>query len=97
MKPDPRAKNLSLEAKACLGSIFMFPGCELSFQMIENRPTARMQAALDELVGAGVIDKRHGTERADGSRAVIYKSCIPTESFHRFGSKCDIIVAEPIT
>ena len=96
--PDQRTKvELSLDAKCVLGSVFSFPGCELSFQLIESRPTARMQAALDELVAANIVARNYGYERADGSRAVKYKACIPTEPYRRFGSKCDIIVAEPIS
>lgn len=93
----PRKADLSLDAKAVLGSIFSFSGCELSFQLIENRPTARMQAALDELVAAKVVAKDYGYERADGSRAVKYKCCIPTEPYRRFGKKAAFAVAEPIS
>lgn len=92
----PTKPTLSRDAKAVLGSVFSFAGCELSFQLIKSRPTARMQAALDELVAANAVTRSYGVERADGSRAVKYKACIPTEPYRRFVPKCNIIVAEPI-
>lgn len=50
---------LSDDAKAVAGSVFgtMRPGHgTLTFRMIESRPTARMQAALDELEAAGLVE-----------------------------------------
>ncbi len=53
-----QAEKLSADAKFFASSIFymMPPGAgKLTFQMIESRPSDRSQAALDELVAAGVV------------------------------------------
>lgn len=60
-------KLLSDDAKAVAGAVFGFmsPGRGvLSFRMIENRPTGRAQAALDELVAMGAVafERRDGVE-----------------------------------
>ncbi len=87
---------LSADAKAVLGSIFQH-GMELRYQLIESRPTARMQAALDELVQAEMIVKANTVMRADGTCGVVYRARVPTESYKRFASKGKgIILAEPI-
>jgi hypothetical protein len=41
---------ISDDAKALLGTVFAFGATTLSFQMKESRPTARVSAALKELV-----------------------------------------------
>lgn len=88
---------LSLDAKAVLGSVFQH-GCELSYQLIENRPPARMQAALDELIKAEMIVKDHMPLRADGSRGVKYKARVPTDAYRSFGAKAKgLLLSEPIT
>jgi hypothetical protein len=89
--------ELSDDAKAVLGSIFQ-NGCALTFQMIESRPTQRMDEALRELVEAQVIVKERGFKRADGSHAITYRSRIPTEGYRRFASKGEgLQIVEPIT
>lgn len=54
----PMLDALSDDAKAVAGGWFglMNPGGgELTFALVQNKPTARAQAALAELVAAGVI------------------------------------------
>jgi hypothetical protein len=63
-------KTLSKDAKAVAGSVFGMMktggGSHLTFQMIEGRPTRRMQAALDELIAAGVIRRDPSWTNAAG-------------------------------
>jgi hypothetical protein len=76
--------GLSDDAKACAGGWFgmMKPGESggLTFKMAQSRPTARAQAALDELLAAGVIEK------ADVYRspAVTYRPVVDTGPFMRW-------------
>ena len=88
--------TLSIDAKAVLGSVFQ-NGCGLSFCMVESKPTARMQAALDELVKAEMIVRENGVLRGPSvPRGVKYKARVSTEMYRRFASKADIIIAEPV-
>lgn len=86
---------LSIDASCVLGAVFQH-GMVLSFQMIESRPTPRMQAALDELLKAEIIVKEFGCERGDGSRVIKYKARVPVDAYRRFAKKSDIVIAEPI-
>lgn len=56
--------ELSLNARIVAGSSFGFsPGASLRYAMVQSVPSPSMQAALDELVAAGIItrdDERHG-------------------------------------
>lgn len=73
---DDLMKRLSNTAKA-VGSCFgmMRPGeGEMTFQMIENRPSAKMQEGLDELVAAGVI-RREALNSFGGVRYVPMMNC----------------------
>lgn len=71
---------LSPEAKAVAAAWFgMMPigrGSHLRFGMVESRPTAKAQAALDELVAAGFISRM--VERRG---AVVYR---PLKDCHPF-------------
>jgi hypothetical protein len=89
--------GLSGDAKAVLGGAFIGI-CELHYGMIENRPPARMAAALAELVKAGMIVEVPQPKRADGSRALHYKACVPTAEYRHFALRAKgLILAEPIT
>lgn len=56
--------DLSLNARIVAGSSFGFsPGASLRYAMVQNVPSPSMEAALDELVAAGIItrdDEPHG-------------------------------------
>lgn len=53
--------DLSDDAKAVAGGLFGMGGrTKVTFQMVESRPTARTQAALDELVAVGLVTKEDG-------------------------------------
>lgn len=73
------AKNLSDDAKAVAGAYFGIMGekASLVFHMVKSRPTARTQAALDELVAAKIISRtplnKHG--------GVEYRPISPTRQF----------------
>lgn len=72
----PQFSDLSEEARIVAGSTFsMSPGATIRYQMVQSVPSAEMQAALDELVAAGIVlrdDEPHG--------AVTYKAS-PTYDF----------------
>lgn len=51
--------ELSAEARSVLGGMFGF-GQVLTFHMIESIPSPEMQAALDELVAAGMVIREEG-------------------------------------
>lgn len=58
--------KLSDDAKFFASSMFsmMEPGeGTLTFQMVESKPSARSQAALDELVGAGLVSVEPANSR----------------------------------
>lgn len=59
--------ELSFNARMVAGSSFGFsPGASLRYAMVVSVPSTEMQAALDELVAAGVItrnDEPHGAVR----------------------------------
>lgn len=65
--------DLSENARIVAGSSFAFPGhTSIRYQMIQSVPSAEMQAALDELVAAGIVlreDEPHGAVRYSASRA----------------------------
>lgn len=88
--------EVSDDAKALLGTVFQM-GCALTFQMIESRPTQRVDDALRELLEARVIVKENGPLRGDGTCAVTYRARIPTNIYRRFASKGNFIIAEPNT
>jgi hypothetical protein len=56
--------ELSENARIVAGSSFAFsPGASIRYQMKQSVPSAEMQAALDELVAAGIVireDEPHG-------------------------------------
>jgi len=56
--------DLSEAARIVAGSSFsMSPGATIRYQMVQSVPSAEMQAALDELVAAGIVlrdDEPHG-------------------------------------
>jgi len=64
--------ELSENARIVGGSTFGFsPGASLRYQMVQSVPSPEMQAALDELVAAGIIlreDEPHGAVRYSASR-----------------------------
>ncbi|MGY3581394.1 hypothetical protein ACVIGB_000536 [Bradyrhizobium sp. USDA 4341] len=73
-------KMLSDDAKAVAGGCFggMWPGHgELRFEMRKNRPTARSQAALDELEAMGAIEV---TKELGG--AVRYRALVNFRQFY---------------
>lgn len=50
------AVELSENARIVAGSSFAFsPGASIRYQMKQSVPSAEMQAALDELVAAGIV------------------------------------------
>lgn len=57
-------KDLSENARIVAGSTFGFSSStSLRYKMVDNEPSPEMQAALDELVGAGIVirdDEPHG-------------------------------------
>jgi hypothetical protein len=64
--------ELSENARLIAGSTFGFsPGAALRYQMVQSVPSPEMQAALDELVAAGVVlreDEPTGAVRYSASR-----------------------------
>lgn len=64
--------ELSLNARTVAGSMFSFsPGASLRYAMRETVPSPEMQAALDELVAAGLVlrdDEPGGAVRYTASR-----------------------------
>lgn len=73
---DDLMKRLSDTAKAA-GSVFgmMRPGSgELTFAMVEGRPSAKMQEGLDELVAAGAVG-RSPLNKFGGVRYVPLMNC----------------------
>lgn len=89
--------NLSVDAKAVLGSLFSMTDT-LNFQLVKGRPTARMQAALDELVKAHAVECQPMPQRADGSRGVTYKRLIKDwRPFRKFVKEAgEFIITEDI-
>ena len=91
------SKDLSLDAKSLLGSVFLFRHTTLVYQMIESRPPQRLQNALDELLAAEMIERTFGEARVDGSRSVSYRACVSTRDYVRFANKVkDLYLSEPI-
>jgi hypothetical protein len=87
----------SNDAMAVLGTVFQH-GMKLTFQLVENQPTKRAQAALDELVAAEMIVREDLPERADGTFGVQYKARVPTEKYRRYAHLGKgLILAEPRT
>jgi len=92
-------KSLSDDAKCILGGVFGVMGIpgksQLAFGMVESRPTARAQAALDELVTAGAMTR----DSSPGGR-VEYLVQINCSGFgkwiRRSDSKCKWPMTEPI-
>lgn len=73
--------SLSSDALYFAGSMFMLMTSgkgELTFRMVESRPSPRSQAALDELVAAGVVS----AEPASRDGGVTYR---PLVEFPRVG------------
>ncbi|NTF17989.1 hypothetical protein G6L37_06200 [Agrobacterium rubi] len=64
--------DLSEAARIVAGCSFsMSPGASIRYQMIQSVPSAEMQAALDELVSAGIVlrdDEPHGPVSYTASR-----------------------------
>ena len=91
-------ENLSMDAKGLLGSVWgmRMGNPDLTFQMVKSRPSARCQAALDELVSAGAVGKTLLPKRADGTHGVSYKANWPGDDFRRYAKHADFALAEPI-
>lgn len=64
--------ELSENARIVAGSTFGFsPGASIRYQMVESVPSPEMQAALDELVAAGIVirdDETHGPVKYTASK-----------------------------
>lgn len=90
--------NLSVDAKALLGSVWgmRMGNPDLTFHMVKSRPSARCQAALDELVNAGAAVKTLLPRTAGGTQGVSYKACWPGSDFKKFAKHADFSLAEPI-
>ena len=67
-------ETLSDDAKCVLGGCFGMLGIPgrstLTYQMGESRPTRRMQAALDELVEAGALNREIINDRGGATYTV---------------------------
>lgn len=81
---EAKSVALSDDAKAIAGGWFgmMKPGESggLTFRMKDSRPTARAQAALDELLAAGVIE----TVEVYRAPAITYRPIVDTADFMRW-------------
>lgn len=88
--------DLSDDAKALAGCLWGSAMCEktvLTFQMRENRPTARCQAALDALTAAGFLYR----ESISGI-GVSYRPLGPDmRRFSRFAHLGNFAISEPIS
>ncbi len=73
--------ELSDEAKAVAGVAFgLGDKCVLSFGMVESRPSAKTQAALDELLAAGLITRK----QINQSGAVEYRATTDLSEYARW-------------
>jgi hypothetical protein len=101
--PGRSEMKLTDQARAVAGALFgiMKPGggSHLTFQMRESRPTKECQAALDELVAAGVISREPLNQYSNG---VVYTPLVNCFDHYKWLMRNDkrpdlqIRIAEPI-
>lgn len=94
----PYEDKLSDDAKAILGGLFgmgLLTG--VTFQLVESKPTARAQAALDECVRIGALTLTKGEKRVDGSCSATYKATFQASVYLPCASKAKgFTITEPI-